>query len=300
VPIFVMISGALMLDEAYISTWNKTCRHIRKLLLFFMFWSMAYCLVFEIGEPLLSGEPLNPYNIASMLITGYNHMWYIYMTIGLYLILPLLRAWVTKENKRQVEYFLVLALIFSFFLPQLFQIGEKFIPWLDIPRKVIETINIQYVGGYTAYFLLGWYLHNFPPKKYRLLLIMGTVSWLVIFLGSHALSVLRNWPTLLYDYISVPVFFYSVMIFCIIKHRCETKKQSCGYKPNKMIQFLAANSLGIYAMHSAVITVIMYVFETIDFNIAILAIPMLFIASGGLSMLVSAIFKKIPLLREVV
>ena len=73
VPIFVMISGALMLDDAYVSTREKTWRHIKKMLLFFLFWSTAYCLVFEIGEPLLSGETLNPYNIMLVLIGGYNN-----------------------------------------------------------------------------------------------------------------------------------------------------------------------------------------------------------------------------------
>ena len=48
VPLFIMISGALLLDENYDYSVGKIKKHIKKMILFFVFWSVVYCLVYEV------------------------------------------------------------------------------------------------------------------------------------------------------------------------------------------------------------------------------------------------------------
>ena len=76
-----------------------------------------YTLVFYVGKNLIAGEMLDAKYIIWRLMTGYSHLWFIPMIIGLYLTTPVLKLWVIKGNKRAIEYFLVLALIFNFAVP---------------------------------------------------------------------------------------------------------------------------------------------------------------------------------------
>ena len=51
VPLFVMISGALMLDKNYDFSFIKLKKHIIRMVLFFVFWSLIYCVVFNVLSP---------------------------------------------------------------------------------------------------------------------------------------------------------------------------------------------------------------------------------------------------------
>lgn len=55
VPLFIMISGALLLDEKYICTKKKIIKHIKKMILFFIFWSLVYTVLFKVIWPIFEG-----------------------------------------------------------------------------------------------------------------------------------------------------------------------------------------------------------------------------------------------------
>lgn len=60
VPLFVMISGALMLDERYSYSTKKLSKHIIRMIIFFIFWSALYCIIFQIIIPLTTqGATIN-------------------------------------------------------------------------------------------------------------------------------------------------------------------------------------------------------------------------------------------------
>ncbi len=174
VPLFVMISGALMLDKNYDFSNKKQIKHITKMILFFVFWSTIYCLVFKILEPLVKGQSLDLFDAAKALITGHRHLWFIYLIIGLYLIVPLLRLWVKDENKKYVEYFLLLSIVFTFIIPQIVKIGSYYYPIIQSGYdSTIDKMHLQYIGGYTAYFILGWYLNTYDFKDKKLIYWLG-------------------------------------------------------------------------------------------------------------------------------
>lgn len=54
VPLFVMISGTLMLNEKYECKKTKLIGHIKKMIVFFIFWSAIYCIVFNIIGQIIS------------------------------------------------------------------------------------------------------------------------------------------------------------------------------------------------------------------------------------------------------
>ena len=104
VPVFVMISGALLLDEDHIYSAEKNKRRILRMVRFFVFWSLVYCVGFQMVLPVLKHEPFDLPLFLRSFFSGSFHLWFCYMIVGLYLILPLLRLWVKRENVRQVRW----------------------------------------------------------------------------------------------------------------------------------------------------------------------------------------------------
>ena len=112
VPMFVMISGAVMLEKeySYKRVWGK-CGRIAVL---FIAWSAVY-LAFDFAV-----YGIETYKNAiwlQVLLQGHYHMWFLIMLFGLYLIVPLVKAATTKRE--HLKAFLILALIFTFIIPQL-------------------------------------------------------------------------------------------------------------------------------------------------------------------------------------
>lgn len=77
VPIFVMISGALMLDENYKFTKEKLIKHINKMIVFF--WSVVYYLYFNVFKyVILNIGSIYVINDIIYLMKGHFNLWFAY------------------------------------------------------------------------------------------------------------------------------------------------------------------------------------------------------------------------------
>ena len=288
VPLFVMISGALLLDEKYDYSKEKLIKHIKKMILFFIFWSFIYCLVFNIiGQLFLLEKDFNVNRIINAFVQGYYHLWYIYLIIGLYLILPLLRLWVNDKNKKYVEYFVILSLIFNFLIPQIIIIGNCYgNAFVGINDILCSKLCLQYVGGFTTYFILGWYINNYEIKHKKLIYILGIISVLISIFGTYILKLE------FYGNLSLHVLLYTAAVFLFIKN-IKTKE-------NKLVLFISKYSLGIYAIHAMIIYVVNKVLLKINFTNALINIPIVFIITLVISTIGAYIISKIPFFKKFV
>lgn len=296
VPIFVMISGCLMLDKRYNCTNQKLIKHIRKMIVFFIFWSAIYVIFYQIIVPLLiKHEQINIVKIFLTFVKGHFHLWFIYMIIGLYLILPLLRLWVKDENKKYIEYFIILAIVFSFFLPQLVSVASNYTSVFKNINDIIDKVDLKYVGGYTTYFILGWYINNYGIKHKKMLYILGTISLAITIISTFILSITTGKAIQMYGNFNINVLLYSLMIFSLIKDVFYNKNGS-----NKMVSTISKYSLGIYAMHPLIIDVINKLLIKIDINMALINVPIVYILTLIISVSVSFLMSKIPILKNTV
>ena len=297
VPLFVMISGALMLDENYSFSNKKLISHIKKMILFFVFWSAVYCIICEIADPvLLKHESLSIRHLIGCFVEGPAHLWFVYMIVGLYLILPLLRLWVKKENKTYVEYFIILSLIFAVLIPQIISVGSNYSSIFEKINDIFEKqLYLQYVGGFTVYFILGWYLHNFDFKYKTIIYILGIVGFLVSVFSTYILSVSTGKYTPMHGSLTINIFFQTAAVFLFVQTRYA--ERSPLYK---MVGIVSKNSLGIYAVHLLIINMIYKALSFVGLNNAIITIPIMFIGSFVLSCAVSMVCRKIPVLKKLV
>ena len=90
-----------------------------------------------------------------------NHMWYIYLLIGLYLYMPFFSAWVERASNKTKQVFLFIWIV-SLFIPY---IREYVANWLfDRSGYVFGTDTwnefsmLYYFAGFNGYLLLGHYV----------------------------------------------------------------------------------------------------------------------------------------------
>jgi len=297
VPLFVMISGALLLDKDYNYSNKKPFNHITKLIIFFVFWSFIYCVIFRIIEPaLIKHESVNIVEVVGSLIKGHYHLWYIYMIIGLYLILPLMRLWIKDENKKYVEYFIILSIIFNYIIPQIISVGKNYTDLFNHVQNILDYINLKYVGGFTTYFVLGWYINNYSFKKRKIIYMTGILSAITTILGTYIIFITSGKVTHIGGYLTINVFLQTVAIFLCIKTKFNNIKEN----KSKFISIISKNSLGIYAIHAGIVSIAYDLLLNRGFNVAIINIPIVFIISLMGSVLITYMLEKIPILKKVI
>lgn len=299
VPLFVMISGTIFLDENYNFTNIKLFHHIKKIVVFFVFWSLCYSLFFNLFIPLIKHNNISIKSIIAGTVLGHYHLWFCFMIVGLYLIIPLLRLWVNKENIKQVRYFIILSFIFSMFLPSIIEYLSFLFPAFDSLNSIINNINIRYVGGFTVYFVLGWYLNNYEIEHKKIFVSLGLSGIAISIIGTALLSILTNEPHQAYDNLSVHIAFQAIMVYVLIKNKftCNDKN---NYPLKKIVSFISNNSFGVYAIHIVILDSTRILLTKIGIYSSIIFIPIAFIITTSLSILISFVIKKIPIIKNVV
>lgn len=153
VPLFVMVTGALLLP-ARASAGPFLARRLRRVLPPFILWSAAYA-----GALYLAGvyDGATCMRLLAMIPVQFSpfagHLWYVYMLLGLYLLIPVISPWIERASDRELLGYLGLwgaSLLLPYahrMQPQLF--GEAH--W-----NAISTL--YYFSGYVGYLLLGHYL----------------------------------------------------------------------------------------------------------------------------------------------
>lgn len=173
VPLFFMISGALLLRPEYDVSPRKMVMKAFKLLLLMLAWSFIYALVY-----------VHPFTIKGLVfatIKGHFHFWFFEYLIGIYLLTPLFKAIADYKDGVLVRYYLVLYVLFGIIISSLQAIPycHKWI--MDVTTK----INVEWLG-FAGYFFMGHYLHQ---KRYAIpawilgLVFMGAVVMQCWFIG---------------------------------------------------------------------------------------------------------------------
>lgn len=172
VVLFVIASSYLQFPLHY-STKDFFRKRAWRILPPFLVWTLVYALVW--GEPVQNFKDLLwNFNYAA------GHLWFVYMLIGLYLIMPLLSPWAEKVGKRELQVYLGIWL-FTTLLPLLRDwlggaapvvYGPSGIPnpakyplWGEASWNTFGLF--YYLSGMLGYLLLGLYFRKF----------VGQMSW---------------------------------------------------------------------------------------------------------------------------
>lgn len=268
VPLFVMITGALLLPvRGDASTFYK--KRIPRVFYPFLIWSVLYNL-FPWITGLLGLNPqiildFFPYagedvmqqsfsvSLEYILMIPFNfsilavHMWYIYLLIGLYLYLPVFSAWVEKASERAKLMFL-LAWGVTLLLPYYYQFVSNYL-WGTCSWN---SFGMLYAfAGFNGYLLLGHYLKNLEwslKKTLAIGILMFAVGYAVTFLGFRHITALPEYTDemleLFFTYCSLNVVMMTIPVFMLAK-----KVKVNSERMKKALANLTVCGFGIYMIH---------------------------------------------------
>ena len=268
VPLFVMITGALLLPvRGDASTFYK--KRIPRVFYPFLIWSVLYNL-FPWITGLLGLNPqiildFFPYageevmqqsfsvSLEYILMIPFNfsilavHMWYIYLLIGLYLYLPVFSAWVEKASERAKLMFL-LAWGVTLLLPYYYQFVSNYL-WGTCSWYCFGMLYA--FAGFNGYLLLGHYLKNLEWSLKKTLAIgipMFAVGYAVTFLGFRHITALPEYTDemleLFFTYCSLNVVMMTIPVFMLAK-----KVKVNSERMKKALANLTVCGFGIYMIH---------------------------------------------------
>lgn len=172
VVLFVIASSYLQFPLHY-DTGTFFRKRASRILIPFVIWTIVYALVW--GEPVQNFKDLLwNFNYAA------GHLWFVYMLIGIYLIMPLLSPWAEKVGKRELQIYLGIWL-FTTMIPLLREWLGGAAPVIYGPSGIPNPAKyplwgeaswntyglFYYISGFIGYLLLGLYFRKF----------VGTLSW---------------------------------------------------------------------------------------------------------------------------
>lgn len=242
VPIFVMISGYLLLDSNKNQEAPGTFirKRINVLLYPLIFWSIIYIIINFNFMRWYMGKSLN--DTAAEIIKGiysgspYYHLWFIGMIAGLYLITPLLRKILKNFSNKEVLYvgLACLALAILANLEYSFK--------LSTPHLSFLFRFLPYIG----YYLIGHALQYVNISRKRISFVY-VISLLIMVIFNYLIGGKNNESTYFYEFLSLTVAISSISFFYIfIKSSCDAEKNGLLHGITLSI---SRNSFGIYLVH---------------------------------------------------
>ena len=293
VPVFVMISGALFLSkEQPISKLYK--KNILKILIILAIWTTINT-VFKV----LTTQGFTTIKAFMLdLATGPVHLWFLYMLIGLYMVVPFLQRIVADQ--KTMNYFLLLSLIFAFTIPKLIYIFSIFSPHIaEIITSKISLMRLDMVLGFTGYFVLGYKLSQMTLKsKTRIIIyLLGLFGAIFTIVATILLSNHDGSPNaVFYDNLSLNVAAMSVAVFVYAKYHVKQSQRSIKY--HKTLSLFARCSLGVYLVHMMVLDSFSLIgLNTLSFN-PLFSVPVISLSVIIVSYAISIIIYKIPKIGE--
>lgn len=294
VPVFVMISGSLFLSRE-LTTRRLYTKYIARIVTAFVTWSALYSFVYNI--PGKKGFA----SFVADFLKGYYHMWFLFMIVGLYMIVPFLRRIVASEAL--TKYYLALGLVFAFLIPQLNAVLSLFSPALGaFFTNIMEKWELHFVLGFSTYFVLGFYLRSRPIGRRAMtaILLLGIAGFVSTALLSRlALQHTDEADAVFHSSNSVNVFLEALSVF--VGCRALFQNRTFGKKTGAVIQALSKYSFGAYLVHVMIITILnrFVHLNTLSFD-PLLSVPVISIIVFILSFAVSAVINHIPVLNKTI
>lgn len=243
VPIFVMISGAIFLDPDRELDVKRLYRHnILRFVIMYLLWGAVYglldCRVFGFAN-------LTWKQIVKEMAQGRYHLWFLPMLVGIYILLPVLRSWILSADRRNVQYFLALFVVFQIVrtTAMTFVKNKELLHWLELGE-------IEMVCSYLGYFVLGYYIvHVAIPQKYHKYIYLSVIPSMVLnVLGSEIQTARDGIPNAaLYDSFGVFTFCIVIAVFLFVTQKLKTHRWS--EKGAAVITEVSKGTLGIYLLH---------------------------------------------------
>ena len=285
VPVFLMISGALLLNSKSLNL-NKVKKYIIRMLLVLLIFGTAYALM----ELVFNARTLNVSMVFKAILyvferRSWSHLWYIYVLIGIYFILIPLQKMVQGLNSMEARNFIGILIVGNFIIPTI----------NSLSGTSLDTFMA--LTQYVTYFLLGYYLYGeFDVKRRQGTYIVAFIVASMIKVVSQIIAVYmtgEGTAILLEDRILTLV--QAVSIYLLFKNGVNSEN-------SRIVKSISRCSFGIYLIHPFFINLFYKVLDITptSFGVIIFSIPVLWAAVFLLSWFATWVLIKIPGIAKIV
>lgn len=256
VPIFVMISGTNFLKhEREVSISKMWKKYIMPLFIIFVTWSVLYA----VWNSWISIKAFNLEFVSNVIINtvnGHYHLWYIWMTIGLYAVTPFIKKITDNSSQKELFYYVLLA--FAYFLLNFL---VCFYPFNNFASLALD-IRLTFVSGFLIYFVGGHFLSLLPNSK-KITLLMIAIGLLSVI--GNVIFAIRNIKYDVNSYFTPFSVGLSFSIYWLLSRFAENFCQ----KHSKILMFVSRQTLPIYMMHVFGIEVVKRMLSVKDYGVGI-------------------------------
>lgn len=286
VPLFVMISGALLLDHTCVLPMNlkKIGRRIGKVLLPLIAWSVFYLWWVDHNTPNITTS-LFVWLMKFLNKPVMYHLWFVYMIIGIYILLPIIEVIYRacqSDTHFKWYFFAVWATINSLSI--------------YVPMPFMVPMQITMLFSYAGYFLLGGILTSPCLKQ------VASVKWLLLYSTGVLLTFFVTWmrtksngvpDELAYLYFSPNVLLASIGAFMLI----QKIHIAHGWRI-RIVKLVSNSCFFIYFVHILILDFLRY--GTFGLKITpndihpIISIPILALATFGFSLILASVVRLVP------
>lgn len=289
VPLFIMLSGMLFLNKHKKLDIKKLyTKNVLRLITAFLFWSFVYNLYTAYAE--CRSIPGAALGALKNVHNGAMHLWFIFVIIGLYIVLPFVRRMCENMTKREAECFILLSMAVTF-LPKTLSSFEIFRPFI----AYWEKFEICYAAGYVGVFVAGWYIDTFERSKRERIIsyALGMAGFAYMFALTLYFSVERGVVAdefMSFKSISSFLMACAVLVWC----RQAFAKKPFTRRTRSNLAFYSKYTFGIYLVHELFLNISTakgwFVLPDIPFVGMVIEAVIIF----GISLVVTGIITALP------
>lgn len=243
VPLFLMISGALILSDPLtldIKAFYK--KRLARILIPLLSWNVLYYAFFLIFDK----APFDFLTLVNGVLnngTAY-HLWYLYALFGLYLLSPFLKRIADNVTLGQMTFFMLLVGFCTTFRPFINNTVSPLYMYLFDPL----------VNGYALFFVAGFILNKMEVSKKAnfLLYLLGVSGLLLSFFGNHMASSESIINFRHNGGFDISAFLLAIGVFSFFKNHINLG--------SRFIKSVSGLTFGIYLVHVAVMEILLKYF----------------------------------------
>lgn len=290
VPIFFMISGYLLLNPERKMDLSKVVLYIKRMMVVLIMFGTVYAfmeLIFQ--EKTVSFSMIVKSFFYVLEGKSWEHLWYLYTLIGLYIITIPLRAVVFKLSEREYEVLVIVLFIGTFLIPTING-------YLGISIK-----NFMLIDNSVVYYLIGYYLATTKRNFARVCRVVFPLS-IIFSIVTNVLGVYYYDSFVKTNMLSNSFFraLAAISLFVLIKS--SFSEPDMGHFKFKLIRLsvkLKAFSFGVYLIHPFFINMIFKVLNVTPLSGPVVLMSV--ILWGGvyaLSLCGAWILSKLPIINR--
>ncbi|HRN47238.1 MAG TPA: acyltransferase family protein [Niabella sp.] len=284
VPLFAMMTGVLLFPvRGTMTEFYK--KRLGRIALPLIFWSLVTPLLFytyytyinpgttnaaiDVSNHTLEASLTKMYTWIFNFNTDTTPLWYLYMLIGLYLIIPIFGVWVQQASKKEMKLFLCLWFV-SLLLPYL-QMAAPFLGYTGNYGSMAilgESFwnkfgTFYYVSGFMGYLILAHYLVRYPlswtlKKTLSICIPLFALGYAITGFGflktQEAFPGNYEYLEIVWFFCGINVFMMTISIFLIV--------QKLNIKSFPLLSKIAGLMFGVFLIHFLIVQIGYDIFDT--------------------------------------